>query len=72
MADRLIERVNGDVETLQMDGWLFSIADGSISTSVDFVSYFFSLLDRFGSEVFPSILQIQADIDSGTDPETGM
>ena len=72
MADRLIERVNADVETLELDAWLFSIADGSISTSVNFVTHFFSILDRFASEVYPSILQIQVDIDSGTDPETGV
>ena len=41
MADRLIERVNADVETLELDAWLFSIADGSISTSVN-LSHTFS------------------------------
>lgn len=72
MADRLIERVNVDMDTLSMDAWLFSIADGSISNTVNYNTYYDSLRDRFESEIYPTILKILVEIDSEADPETGM
>ena len=58
MADRLMERVNADIETLKMDAWLFSIADGSIPTTFNSDTYFDSLQSRLDGEVYPTILQI--------------